>query len=53
MRFEDYSRLSLARKREHQIRKVAPPPREFLCLECRRRIPHEQAAAHAARCRAR
>jgi hypothetical protein len=55
-----YRTLSLAAKRAHPAKSsprhpgsVYKPqrPREFFCLECRARIPHEQAAAHAARCK--
>lgn len=55
-----YSRLSLAEKqrynalgsRKHPGKVYKPEkPREFFCLECRARIPHGQAAAHASRCK--
>lgn len=55
-----YTRLSIAAKQGHAARGTRavpgrsyrpPKPREFLCLECRARIPHDQAAAHAARCK--
>lgn len=55
----NYARMSLAAKASYGARGTRthpgrapkpPPPREFVCLECRARIPHGQAAGHASRC---
>lgn len=54
-----YARMSLAAKSAYGALGSAthpgrspkpPPPPEFICLECRHRVPHGQAAAHAGRC---